>query len=407
MGTDQLDRQLTRELAALAKEGRAKPEERIITGVIPAAGNKGPRVTLKGSDKHYLRMNSNAYLDLSLHPKLIAAADKASQKFGTGPGSVRFIDGTSLHHHQLEQKIAAFLDKPAARIFNSAYTANCGLALSIAGPETFWIGDELNHNSIIRSMRISNVPKQNRLIYAHNDMDALENCLEQVPEKMKRVIVIFDGVFSMRGDCAPVDKITTLCQAYENRFKDGIITIIDDSHGIGTYGKTGRGTCEFCSSWADIIVGTFGKAFGVNGGFVAASATVAEAVRQKADTYIYTNSLSAADCAAAVKAIEICDSKEGSARLKQLNENTRQFRNAIDGMGLESIAGPHAVVPLMIRNTPDTKKLVDTLFENKVLVVGLTFPVVPKGSECIRFQLNAGHTPEDIEYVVELLKKFA
>jgi len=237
-------------------------------------------------------------------------------------------------------------------------------------------------------------------------MADLKRCLDNVSPDVERVIVIFDGIFSMRGDYAPIDKINRICKAYDSTFKDGVITIVDDSHGIGAYGDTGRGTSDFCNASPDIIVGTFGKAFGVNGGFIAASNPIIESVRQKADTYIYTNPLSVADCAAAIKAIDICDSEEGLNLLKSLKERTSQFRQGLKRLGKESIEGPHPVVPLMVRDTPKTHDLVKYLFDHGVLVVGLTFPVVPKGDETIRFQVNACHTSADIEYVIELLSNF-
>lgn len=406
MSTDKLDISLAGELDALKEEGRAKSPERIIEGYIPPKDGKGPRYKLRGSDKEFIRLNSNSYMSLSNHPDLIAAADKATHDFGVGPGAVRFIDGTFELHDRLEKRIADFTGKPAAKIFNSAYTSNCGLALSISNKKTHWIGDQLNHNSIIRAMRISNIPSANKGIFKHNDMDDLKRCLDEVSPDIERVVVIFDGIFSMRGDYAPIDEILRICEPYDAGFKDGVITVVDDSHGIGAYGPTGRGTADFCNAAPDIIIGTFGKAFGVNGGFIAASPTIIESVRQKADTYIYTNPLSVADCAAAIAAINICDSPEGLERLAGLKERTTRFRQGLDNLGLESIPGPHPVVPLMVRNTEKTHALVKYLFKNGVLVVGLTFPVVPKGDETIRFQINAGHTDRDIDYVIELLKKF-
>ena len=310
MSTDKLDLSLSWELEALKAEGRAKAPERIIEAYIPAKGSKGPRYRLAGSDKEFIRLNSNSYLSLSRHSGLVDAADQATREFGVGPGAVRFIDGTFIHHVALEKRVAEFVGKPAAKIFNSAYTANCGLALSVSSAKTHWIGDQLNHNSIIRAMRISNIPSKNKGIYMHNDMADLKRCLDEVARDMERVVVIFDGIFSMRGDNAPIHEINALCKAYDSKFKDGVITVVDDSHGIGAYGDTGRGTPEYCGASPDIIVGTFGKAFGVNGGFIAGSPTLIEAVRQKADTYIYTNPLSVADCAAAVKALDICAGKE-------------------------------------------------------------------------------------------------
>ncbi len=403
MGLERLDNSLTKELQTLANEGRAKNPERIITGFIPATGSLGPRYTLKGESREFLRMNTNSYLNLANHPEIIAAADAATHACGVGPGAVRFIDGTYTYHVELEERVARFTEKPAAKIFNSAYTANCGLALAIGNTTTHWIGDQLNHNSIIRAMRIAGVTRENKGIYPHNDMKGLEKCLNEIRDEITRVVVIFDGIFSMRGDYAPIDEIIAITRQYEKNFSDGIITVVDDSHGIGAYGDSGRGTPEFSGASPDIIIGTFGKAFGVNGGFIAASPTVIEAVRQKADTYIYTNPLSVADCSAATAAINICDSDEGLALLNNLRERTAQFRNGLASLGLESIPGPHPVVPLMVRDTKKTQALVKRLFDSGILVVGLTFPVVPKGDESIRFQINSGHTEADINYALQIL----
>ena len=406
MPTEKLDNSLAEELNALAQEGRAKTPERVITGYVPPKGESGPRYQLACSDKEFIRLNSNSYLSLSFHPEVVAAADKATRDFGVGPGAVRFIDGTFSPHVHLEKRIADFVKKPAAKIFNSAYTSNCGLALSISNKKTYWIGDQLNHNSIIRAIRIANIPSANKGIFTHNDMADLKRCLEEVPPDMERVVVVFDGIFSMRGDYAPIAEIVDICRSYDQRFKDGVITVVDDSHGIGAYGKTGRGTPEYAGAWPDVVVGTFGKAFGVNGGFIAGSVTLMEAVRQKADTYIYTNPLSAADCSAAAAAIDICDSAEGLKLLAHLEAVTTQFRKGLDRLGLESIPGPHPVVPLMVRDTVKTHELVRNLYEKGVLVVGLTFPVVPRGDETIRFQINACHTEADINHVLYLLSRF-
>ena len=407
MTLTKLDKALQEEISQLQAEGRAKPPERIITSYHAPERGFGPRYSLLGEEQRFLRMNSNSYLSLSYHPKLIAAADCATHACGVGPGAVRFIDGTFSYHIALEERIARFVDKEAAKIFNSAYTSNCGLALTIGTKKTHWIGDQLNHNSIIRAMRIAGVPSGNKGIYAHNNMDDLQRCLDEVGEDIDRVVVIFDGIFSMRGDYAPIDAIMAITDRYADKFKEGVITVVDDSHGIGAYGATGRGTPEYAGRTPDIIIGTFGKAFGVNGGFIAASKTVVEAVRQKADTYIYTNPLSVADCAAATTALDICDSSEGLGLLENLRQRTQQFREGLEKLGLESIPGPHPVVPLLVRDTAKTHALVRRLFANGVLVVGLTFPVVPKGDETIRFQVNASHTEADITSVLDILAKTA
>ena len=403
MSLHKLNLSLIAEVGKLQQEGRAKSPERVIVGYLPAAGSRGPRYRLEGSDRDYIRMNSNSYLSLSNHPEVLAAADAASHVFGAGPGAVRFIDGTFAPHRELEARIARFVDRPAARIFNSAYTTVLGLAITLSGPDTHWIGDELNHNCIIRAMRIANVPSAQRAIFKHNDVADLEAHLARVPDGTGRVIVIFDGIFSMRGDNTPLEEIAALVAPHEHRFREGVVTVMDDSHGIAAYGATGRGTEEHCGARADIFVGTFGKAFGVNGGFVAASPELVEAVRQKADTYIYTNPLGAADCAAAVKAVDVTDSQEGRDRLAHLKARTDQFRRGLSGLGFESIPGPHPVVPLLVRDTTRCRAMVTTLFEMGILAVGLTFPVVPRGDETIRFQINAAHTEADIAEVLKAL----
>jgi glycine C-acetyltransferase len=256
-------------------------------------------------------------------------------------------------------------------------------------------------------MRIANVPREQRAVFRHNDLDDLRRQLDAVPAGTGRVVVICDGIFSMRGDHAPVPDIVALARAHDARFRDGVVTVMDDSHGIGAYGATGRGTEQHTGARVDVLVGTFGKAFGVNGGFVAGSPELIEAMRQKSDTYIYTNPLGAADCAAAVRAVEIADGDEGRRRLAALAARTRQFREGLAALGLESIAGPHPVVPLLVRDTDRTRAIVRGLFERSILAVGLTFPVVPRGDETIRFQVNAAHTEADIAQVLDALAELA
>jgi glycine C-acetyltransferase len=403
MSLDKLNVALRDEVAALEKEGRAKAPERVIVDYVPPSGDRGPRYRLRGSETGFLRMNSNSYLSLSHHPDVLQAADEASRTFGAGPGAVRFIDGTCAPHVELEQRIGTYLDRAAARVFNSAYTTTLGLAITLTGPRTYWIGDALNHNCIIRAMRIANVPRERRAIFEHNDVEDLQRKLEDVPDGMDRVVVIFDGIFSMRGDHAPLERISEAARGHDDRFADGVITVMDDSHGVGAYGEGGRGTEEHCNARADVVIGTFGKAFGVNGGFVTGSSELIDAVRQKADTYIYTNPLGAADAAAAVRAVEIADGPEGRQRLADLKLRTGRFREGLVALGLESIPGPHPVVPLLVRDTTRARGMVQGLYERGILAVGLTFPVVPRGDETIRFQINAAHTEADIAEVLTAL----
>jgi len=219
--------------------------------------------------------------------------------------------------------------------------------------------------------------------------------------------VIFDGIFSMRGDFAPVDEIDRRLAPHRDRFPQGLVSVIDDSHGIGAYGASGRGTEEHAGARADLFIGTFGKAFGVNGGFVASSAEVIEAIRQKSDTYIYTNPLGVADCAAALAALDIVESAAGRELLRHLHARIAQFRAGIARLGWESIPGPHPVVPVLVRDTSRARALVKHFFAHGILVVGLTFPVVPKGSETIRFQINAAHTAADVDEALSVLGSFS
>ena len=400
-----LDAALVQDVKDLEAEGRAKAPERVLDGYVAPRDGRGPRYTIEGSAGEFLRMNSNSYLSLSHDARLLHAADEAAKNYGVGPGAVRFIDGTFAPHVGLERRVAEFVGKPAAKIFNSAYTSNLGLALAVQNKQTYWIGDELNHNCIIRAMRIANVPRGQKAIYRHNDMAHLKECIENVPEGMDRVIVIFDGVFSMRGDTAPLREINAILEPHRERFAEGLVTVVDDSHGIGAYGATGRGTEEHAGARADVVVGTFGKAFGVNGGFIAASEALVEAVRQKADTYIYTNPLSAADCAAAIVALDITDSAEGVALLDNSRARIAQFRQGLDALGMESIDGPHPVVPVLVRDGDRARAMVRGFYDAGILVVGLTFPVVPKGDETLRFQINAAHTAADVDEVLGVLDR--
>ncbi len=270
--------------------------------------------------------------------------------------------------------------------------------------DTVLISDELNHNCIIIAIRLSRPAAKG--IYKHNDMNDLEIKIQENIGKGKRVIAITDGIFSMRGDNAPLDKFVEICEKYNDKFDEGIISIIDDSHGIGAFGKTGRGTEEYCGTKVDIVIGTLGKSFGVNGGYVVASKQIIEYLREKAPMYIYSNPITVSEASAALKAIEILDSSEGLKILKHLHNMTKRFEDGLKEAGYETIEGEHPVVPIMVRDTKKTSELVEYLIENGILATGLNFPVVPKGDEEIRIQISADHTKYDIDYAIGVLKKF-
>jgi len=403
---ERLNKALTVNLNDLKAKGTAKGAEMVVTGVKPAEGANGPRYFIEGHGKQeFIKMNANSYLGLSQRADMIAAEEEGARKFGVGPGAVRFISGTHAPHLALEKKLAEFMGREAAMIFSSAYVTSLGVLVPLCTPETVYVSDELNHNCIIQAMRLSR--PAGKFIYKHNDMADAEAKLKDAIGKGKRALVVTDGIFSMRGDHAPLNELVAICKKYEDQFSEGVITVVDDSHGIGAFGATGKGTEEYTNANVDILIGTLGKAFGVNGGFVVASATVVEYLRETAPMYIYSNPITVSEAMASHKAIEILESDEGLKLLKHLGAMTKKFEDGLKTNGFETIEGPHPVVPLMVRDTPKTAELVQFLKDNGVVATGLNFPVVPKGSEEIRFQVCADHTEADIDYVIGLLKKYA
>jgi len=389
------------ELEALKAEGRLKGEEKVIVGIKPPDGEHGPRIVLDNG-KELINFASNSYLGLSGDPRLIQAEHENSLKYGVGPGAVRFISGTQEPHVKLEQRLAGFFRKEAAMIFSSAYAANCGIISPLITHDTFVISDELNHNSIINAIRLSGIPRERKKIFPHCDMDGLEECIKEAFGKAKRVLIVSDGVFSMRGDYAPLDKILELSKKYNDSFEEGIITIVDDSHGIGAFGETGRGVVEVCNAWdVDVITGTLGKALGVDGGFVVADKRLVDYFREKSPFYVYSNPISAGIAGASIVALDILDSPEGIELLKRLGENTEYFRKRLGEIGLKTIDGIHPIVPVIIGDPIKAKMLAEKLFERGIYVVALTFPVVPRGQDTIRVQISASHTKKDLDFAIE------
>ena len=405
MSLQKLNDALQFELNDLYEKGTAKGKEMVITGVKPAKGNSGTRYFVEGAgNKEFLKMNSNSYLGMSLRKDVIEAEEAAVREFGVGPGAVRFISGTYKVHTELEEKLAKFHNRESGMIFSSAYVTSLSVLFPLISKDTIVISDELNHNCIIIAIRLSRPTVKD--IYKHNDMNDLETQIKKNIGKGKRCLVITDGIFSMRGDNAPLDKLSEICEKYNDKFEEGIISIIDDSHGVGAFGKTGRGTEEYCNTKVDIVIGTLGKGFGVNGGYVVSSKQITDYLREKSPMYIYSNPITVSEASAALKAIEILDSPEGLKLLEYLRRMTKKFEAGLKEAGYETIEGDHPVVPLMVRDTQKTSELVKFLTENGILATGLNYPVVPKGDEEIRFQISADHTESDIEYAISVLKKF-
>ncbi len=406
MPHDRLLAALDAHVADLESRGTAKGAEYVVTRALPPTPERGPRFFLEGhGERAFLRFNSNSYLGLSFLPELVEAEEKGVRAFGAGPGAVRFISGTYAAHRDLEARLAAFHDREAAMIFSSAYATVLGTLVPLITPDTVVVSDELNHNCIINAMRLARPAA--KVVYPHLDLDALDRALVEHEGKAARAVVVTDGIFSMRGDHAPLDQIMALARAHDHRYPENVAVVVDDSHGVGAFGATGRGTEEFTGAPpCDVLIGTLGKAFGVNGGYVAGHASLVRFLRESAPTYIYSNPITPGEAMATSAALAIVDSPRGVALLERLRRLTRYFEAGLERIGIETIPGEHPVVPLMIRDTERTRALVRHLFDDGVLVTGLTFPVVPRGDEEIRTQINADHTEGDIDRLLTSLETF-
>jgi glycine C-acetyltransferase len=407
MPLDRITSVLKQHVANLEAQGTSKGKESVVVRALPAESTRGPRFLLEGEgSKQFIRMNSNSYLGMSLRPAIIHAEEEAAAQYGAGPGAVRFISGTYAPHVQLEARLARFHGRDAAMIFSSAYATVLSTITALTTDGTAVISDELNHNCIINAIRLSRPVSKG--VYKHNDVDGLERELQRAAGA-RRAIVVTDGIFSMRGDHAPLAEIAALCRKYDDQFDENVVLIVDDSHGVGAFGRTGRGTEEYVGLPAgsvDVLVGTLGKAFGVNGGYVTSSHAVINFLRETSPMYIYSNPITVGEASAALRALDLLDSADGRALLDRLRALTKRFEEGLVRLGFEIIPGEHPVVPLMVRDTVRTRELVAHLRAHGVLATGLAYPVVPRGDEEIRFQVNADHTDADIDEVLRVLGSF-
>ena len=406
MPLNRLTEVLRDHVSDLEEKGTAKGAESVITKTIPPSGDRGPRFLLEGEgEKEFLRMNSNSYLGMSLRPEIMKAEEEGTARYGAGPGAVRFISGTYDVHTKLEGALAAFHGREDAMIFSSAYATIMGTISPLVTKETALISDALNHNCIINAVRLSR-PKE-KVVYPHLDMASLEKSLVEFKGKVDRALVITDGIFSMRGDHAPMDEIMALARKHDDDYPENVVVVMDDSHGVGSFGETGRGTEEYTSApQIDVLVGTLGKAFGVNGGYVTSKAPLIRFLRESAPFYIYSNPITPGEAKASMASLQLLDSPRGRELLVHLRALTKRFEAGLGNLGMETIPGEHPVVPLMVRDTAKTNALVEHLYASGVLATGLAYPVVPKGDEEIRFQINADHTERDVDRVLEILGAF-
>jgi len=343
-----------------------------------------------------LNFCANNYLGLADHPDVEAAAAKALQEWGFGMASVRFICGTQELHKRLERAISDFLQTDDTILYSSCFDANGGVFEVLFGAEDAIISDELNHASIIDGIRLS---KAMRFRYKNADMDDLRTQLEAAKAAgARRTVVVTDGVFSMDGYLAPLDRICDLADEY------GALVLVDDSHAVGFVGDGGRGTPERFGVMdrVDILTGTLGKALGgASGGYVAAHQEIVDLLRQRSRPYLFSNAVAPTVAAGSLKALEIAaESAEARARL---TSNTQLFRSLMTEAGFDLLAGEHPITPVMFPGEDGARKaaqIADAMLDEGVYVIAFSYPVVPQGKARIRVQLSAGHSEDDVRACV-------
>lgn len=375
----------TDEIADIKAAGLWKTE-RVI------ASDQKNAITLEGGSE-VVNMCANNYLGLANHPDVMQAASNSLQQWGFGLASVRFICGTQTIHKTLEQRVSNFLGMQDTILYAACFDANAGLFETILGPQDAVISDELNHASIIDGVRLC---KAARFRYKNNDMADLEDKLKAAKEAgARRILITTDGVFSMDGTIAQLDKICDLADQYD------ALVHHDDCHAVGFMGDKGRGVHEYCDVMerVDIITGTFGKALGGgSGGYTSGRKEIIDILRQRSRPYLFSNTLAPAICAASLK---VLDMLEASTELRdRLHDNTQYFRQQMQAHGFAVPAGDHPIVPVMLGDALVAQKMSQRLLELGIYAIGFFYPVVPQGKARIRVQISAAHTRADLDKAV-------
>lgn len=338
-----------------------------------------------------LNLCANNYLGLANHPAVVQAAQQALKDWGYGLASVRFICGTQSIHKQLEERLSAFLGTEDSILYGSCFDANGGLFETLLGPEDAIISDELNHASIIDGIRLCKAAK---LRYRNGDMDDLESKLKDAANARYRLIAT-DGVFSMDGYIAKLERICDLADKYD------ALVMVDDSHAVGFVGKNGRGTPELCGveGRIDIITGTLGKALGgASGGYTSGHKEIIDMLRQRSRPYLFSNSVAPPIVAASLKVLDLV--AESSTLRERLRDNTRLFREGMTRAGFDILPGGHPIVPVIFGDATLAAHMAELLLSKGIYVIAFSYPVVPLGKARIRTQISAAHTSEDLQFAV-------
>jgi glycine C-acetyltransferase len=350
-------------------------------------------VTIDG--RRLLNFCANNYLGLANDPRIRQAAQAAIDQYGVGPGAVRTIAGTMSPHIALEERLAKVKQAEACITFQSGFTANLATIPALVGREDVIFSDELNHASIIDGCRLS---RAKVVRYAHNDIEDLENQIKNTKEFRRRMI-ISDGVFSMDGDIARLDKLAEIADRYD------IMLMVDDAHGEGVLGRGGRGIVDHFGlhGRVDVEVGTMSKAFGVVGGMVAGRAEIVEWLRQRGRPFLFSSAMTVPDTAACLEAVKIL---EGSTELiDRLWSNAQAFRQGMDDLGFDTGQSETPIVPIMLGEALLAQKFSQRLFEEGIFAMAIGFPTVPRGKARIRVMNSAAHSPDDIELALEIFNK--
>ncbi len=344
--------------------------------------------------RRVLNFCSNNYLGFASDPELIEAAKSAMDRYGVGPGAVRTIAGTLGIHIELERRLAEFKGVDDTIVLQSGFTANSGAIPALVGKGDAIISDALNHASIIDGVRLAG--KADRYVYQHVDMDSLEEQLKAASAKDYRaILIITDGVFSMDGDIAPLDRIAELAERY------GAITMVDDAHGEGVIGRGGRGAVDHFGLHGvfDIEVGTMSKAFGVMGGYVAAKQPIVDWLRQRARPFLFSSALSVPDTAACLKAVDILE--RSTERVDKLWENARYFQGRMRELGFDLGVTETPISPVILGEEKLAQAFSRRLFEEGVFGTAIAFPTVPMGTARIRVMISAAHSMEDLDFGID------
>ena len=346
--------------------------------------------------KRALNFCSNNYLGLANHPRLVQAAREAGEKYGVGPGAVRTIAGTMDLHIKLEERMAAFKGVKAAITFQSGFNANLATIPALVGKADAIFSDELNHASIIDGSRLSGA----KIIrYNHCDPEDLHRVLEENRASYPKALVVSDGVFSMDGDVAPLDKIYAVSEQYE------AILMVDDAHGEGVLGRGGRGIVDHFGlhGKVDVEVGTMSKAFGVVGGVVAGDPLVVEWLRQRGRPFLFSSAMTVPDTAACLASLDLLE--ESTELVDKLWENTRYFKTEMQNLGFDTGNSETPITPVMLGEAPLAQQFSRALYENGVFAMSIGFPTVPRGKARIRVMISASHEKEDLDQGLEAFKR--